>query len=79
VIQEDRLHWTGRRRAQHTLAVYVIGVRIIHERLLAAELEDLRRERDTLCVPQAFVEINDDAHWETLPVALTKRKWYYSW
>jgi len=59
--------------------VYFIRVRIIHDRLLAAELEDLRCERYALRVPQAFVEINDDAHWETLPVALAKRKWYYSW
>jgi hypothetical protein len=40
----------------------VIGIRVICERLLALQLEDIRRQRDALRIPHAPIQINHNAH-----------------
>jgi hypothetical protein len=44
------------------LALRVVGIGVVGEGLLAVQFEDIRRQRNTLRVSQAPVQVNHDSH-----------------
>jgi hypothetical protein len=62
LVHDDCLYRARRRGSQNSQTLCIIRVGIEHERLFTAELEDIRRERDALCVAQALIQVNDNSH-----------------
>jgi hypothetical protein len=62
LFDDDRLHRAGGSGSQNSLALRIIGIWVIHERLFATELEHIRRERDALRVSEAPIQVDDNSH-----------------
>jgi hypothetical protein len=65
VFDQDRLHWTGRRRAHDLQPRRIVRIGVVLERFLAIQLEHGGSEKDALCVAQAPIQINDNSHART--------------
>jgi hypothetical protein len=61
-FDEDRLHGTRRRGAQHLLTQQTIGGWIVKERFLSVQLEYARGQETTLGVGLAAIQINHNVH-----------------
>ena len=61
MVHQDRLHRAGCRGAHHPQAQRLVGVRVVPERLLTAQSEDLGREKDALGVSLAAIQVDDEA------------------
>jgi len=62
LVHGDRLYRAGCCGSQNPQSLSIIGVGVTHERLFAVELEDIRREWDTLGVAQAPIQVYDNSH-----------------
>jgi hypothetical protein len=49
------------------LSLRVIGIRVVCEGFLAVESKYSRRQRDALRVPQATIQVDNDAHAYSAP------------
>jgi hypothetical protein len=65
LFDEDSLHRTRRRRAQHLLPLRFVRGWIVKERFLSMQLEDAGGQETTLGVGLTAIQINDDAHLYT--------------
>jgi len=65
MLDQDRLHRAGRRRAQYFEALGIVWVGIVHERFLTVQFEDGRSEKGALRLSQAFIQINHNSHANT--------------
>ena len=55
-------HRAGRRRTQDPQALGIVGVGVIVQRLIPAQLENFGREKDALRVPLAPIQLDDESH-----------------
>src|ERR1700744_3147247 len=61
-FHDDRLHRACRRGPQYPQPVPIIRVGVVGEGFLTAELQHLRRQRHTMRVTKAAVQVDDDSH-----------------
>jgi len=61
LLHQDGLHRAGR-RTQDPQALGILGVGIIVQRLIPAQLENFGREKDALRVPLAPIQLDDESH-----------------
>src|SRR6516165_2658952 len=64
-FDEDSLHGTRRRRAQHLLPLRLFRGWVVKERFLSMQPEDAGCQETTLRVGLAAIQINHDAHLYT--------------
>src|ERR1700761_3917307 len=67
LVHDDRLYRARRRRSQHPQTLTVVRVGVVGQRLVAAELEHIRRQRYAVRVAQATVQVDNDSHSDLDP------------
>jgi hypothetical protein len=61
-LAQNGLYWTRRHGPQNSLALGIVGIRVVGECLLAVHFEDIRSEGNTLRVSLATIEVHNNSH-----------------